>query len=152
MSPHHVPQEKLPHSEVWHSGKENRPLDLNPPRRPSAWRPETLVMMAAADPCEPALDVSLEELKIQLEYFSRRLDKKYYNNAMKIYGELKKDGLNPRLAVNTWELFDGAFSFPRVRRYDFVQQHMDMIQHFEDNLNENFTNQQAVENFLHVAR
>ena len=28
---------------------------------------------------------------------------------------------------------------------------MDMLQHFEDNLNENFTNQQHVANFLHVA-
>jgi len=71
---------------------------------------------------------------------------------MKIYAELKKDGANPKLAVNTWEMYDKAFSFPRVRRYDIVQQHMDMIQHFEDNLNENFTNQQAVANFLHVAK
>ena len=41
--------------------------------------------------------------------------------------ELKKDGANPKVSVNTWELYDKAFSFPRVRRYDFVQQHMDMI-------------------------
>merc|ERR1712159_764264 len=104
------------------------------------------------EPCEPALDVSETELYIQLDYFSRRLDKKYYDNAMKIYAELKKDGLNPRLFVNTWELYDAAFSFPRVRRYDFVQQHMDLLQHFEDNLNENFTNGQHLTNFLKVAK
>ena len=71
---------------------------------------------------------------------------------MKIYAELKKDGLNPRLFVNTWELYDKAFSFPRVRRYDYVQQHMDLLQHFEDNLNENFTNGQHLVNFLKVAK
>ena len=43
-----------------------------------------------AEPCEEALDVSQEELEIQLDYFSRRLDMKYYQNAMKIYAELKK--------------------------------------------------------------
>ena len=41
-----------------------------------------------AEPCEEALDVSAEELEIQLDYFSRRLDMKYYQNAMKIYEEL----------------------------------------------------------------
>ena len=45
--------------------------------------------------CEEALDVSQEELDIQLDYFSRRLDRKYYDNAMKIYGELVKNGKNP---------------------------------------------------------
>ena len=29
---------------------------------------------------------------------------------------------------------------------------MDLIQHFEDNLNQNFTNQQAVENFIQVGK
>ena len=29
---------------------------------------------------------------------------------------------------------------------------MDLIQHFEDNLNSNFTNQQHVENFIQVAK
>ena len=47
------------------------------------------------EPCEPALDVSIEELNIQLDYFSRRLDKHYYDNAMKIYKELKEDGSDP---------------------------------------------------------
>jgi len=39
---------------------------------------------------------------------------------MKIYKELVKDGADPQLYVTTWELYDKAFSFPRVRRYDFV--------------------------------
>ena len=41
-----------------------------------------------AEPCEEALEVSQVELDIQLDYFSRRLDMKYYTNAMKIYEEL----------------------------------------------------------------
>jgi hypothetical protein len=39
--------------------------------------------------CEDALEVSQEELGIQLDYFSRRLDMKYYDNAIKIYNALK---------------------------------------------------------------
>ena len=42
--------------------------------------------------CEEALEVSQVELDIQLDYFSRRLDMKYYDNALKIYAELKKMG------------------------------------------------------------
>jgi len=57
-----------------------------------------------------------------LDYFSRRLDHKYYENAMKIFHELAKNGHSPKLAVKTWELYDEAFmkSFPLVRKQDFV--------------------------------
>ena len=102
--------------------------------------------------CDEALEVSEEELGIQLDFLSRRLDVKYYENAMKIYDELKKMGKNPKVSVHTWELYDKAFSFPRVRRYDLVQQHMDLIQHFQDNLNQNFTNSLALTNFLRAAK
>ena len=103
-------------------------------------------------PCTEALEVSEEQLNIELDYFSRNFDIKHYNNAMKIYGELAKEGKHPSLAVHTWELYDAAFSFPRVRRYDLVQQHMDLIQHFEDNLNQNMSNMQHVTNFIRVAK
>ena len=105
-----------------------------------------LAMIGAAaavqleEPCTEALEVSEEQLYIELDYFSRRCDTKHYTNAMKIAGELAKEGKHPKLFVNTWELYDQAFAFPRVRRYDLVQQHMDLIQHFEDNLNQNFSN------------
>ena len=71
---------------------------------------------------------------------------------MKIYNELVKDGGDPQLYVNTWELYDKAFSFPRVRRYDLVQQHMDLLQHFEDNLNQSFMNSQHLANFIKVGK
>ena len=109
-------------------------------------------LSAGVEPCEPALDVSVKQLNIELDYFSRSFDQKHYDQAMAIYGELKKDGLNPPVRVNTYELYDAAFSFPRVRRYDLVQQHMEMIQHFEDNLNANFSNKQAVANFIQVCK
>ena len=102
--------------------------------------------------CEEALEVSQVELDIQLDYFSRRLDMKYYDNAMKIYAELKKMGQDPQVNVHTYELYDQSFSFPRVRRYELVQSHMDQLEHFQDNLNQNFTNQQHVANFLRIAK
>jgi hypothetical protein len=54
--------------------------------------------------------------------------------------------------VHTWELYDAGFSFPRVRRYELVQNLMDKVEHFQDNLNQNFSNQQHVSNFLRVAK
>ena len=102
--------------------------------------------------CIAALDISQKELDVQLDYFSRSFSKIHYDNAMAIYGELLKGGQKPRLSAHTWELYDGAFTFPRVRRYDLVQKEMDKLQHFEDNLNSNFTNMQNVENFITVAK
>ena len=102
--------------------------------------------------CDDGLEISEAQLYIELDYFSRKFDRKNYDNAMKIYDELKKLGKNPKLFVNTWELYDAAFSFPRVRRYDLVQQHMDLIQHFEDNLNQNMSNGQLVSNFIKVCK
>jgi len=102
--------------------------------------------------CEPAIDVSQKQLDIELDYFSRNFDLKHYKKAMQVYGELKKQGKDPKVNIHTWELYDAAFSFPRVRRYDLVQKHMDLIQHFQDNLNENFTNKLHLDNFVRVAK
>ena len=102
--------------------------------------------------CEPAIDVSQAQLDIELDYFSRSFDRKHYKKAMQIYKALKKNfAVNPKVSIHTWELYDAAFSFPRVRRYDLVQKHMDLLQHFQDNLNENFSNRLHVDNFVRVA-
>jgi hypothetical protein len=71
---------------------------------------------------------------------------------MAIYAELKKAGLDPKVRVNTYEFLDKAFKFERVRRYDLVQQHMNLVEHFQDNLNQNFTNMQNVKHFITVAQ
>jgi len=47
-------------------------------------------------------------------------------NALEIAKEMK--AAVPR--VHAWELMDGAFSFPRVRRYEYVQSNLDMMEHF----------------------
>lgn len=82
-----------------------------------------------------------------MDQFSRHFRMENYNNAMKIAGELKIKV--PR--VHTWELMDKAFLFPRVRRYDFVQNNMEMLEHFQDNLNTNISNTIHVANFIRVA-
>merc|ERR1719231_2190808 len=97
-------------------------------------------------------EISVAQMDIEMDYFSRDFEKKHYNAAMAIYGELKKQGKDPYPKVHTWELYDHAFPFEKVRRYDLVQQHMNMIEHFEDNLNENISNGQAVDNFIIVAK
>ena len=76
-----------------------------------------------------------------MEYFSRKLDSKYFENALKIYHKIKNDwGYKGHLLVHTWELYDKAFTFPRVRHYQFSRDNLDMLQHFEDNLNLNINN------------
>ena len=104
------------------------------------------------DGCPLPLALTQEQLDIELDFFSRKFDKQHYDNALSIYKALKKEGKDPKVSVKTWELYDHAFPFEKVRRYDLVQQHMDMIQHFEDNLNENFTNQQACDQFIKVGK
>ena len=61
-----------------------------------------------------------------MDQFSRKFNVKNYENAMEIAKELGTAA--PR--VHTWEILDKAFSFPRVRRYQFVQENMDMLEHF----------------------
>lgn len=104
------------------------------------------------DGCPTPIPNTEEELALQLEEFGRTLDKQKYLNALAIYGELKKAGKDPKVRVNTYEFLDKAFKFERVRRYDLVQQHMNLVEHFQDNLNQNFTNGQNVDQFIIVAK
>merc|ERR1719198_360498 len=98
--------------------------------------------------CTERLWISAEEMNWQMDQFSRKFDITNYNNAMTIAGKL---GEKPP-AVHTWELVDKAFSFPRVRRFQDVQDNIDMIEHFQDNLNTNISNQKLVQNFIRVGK
>ena len=101
-----------------------------------------------AGACEPRLWVSRDELEWQMDQFSRKFNKQNYLNAVEI---AKKLGTKvPK--VHTWELLDAAFSFPRVRRYESVQAGMDMVEHFQDNMNTNISNQVNVDNFIKQAK
>ena len=84
----------------------------------------------------------------QMDQFSRKFNIQNYKNAMEISDELKI--APPR--VRTWELLDASFSFPRVRRYDLVQGHMDLVEHYQDNLNTNLSNSVNVDNFMRVGK
>lgn len=109
-------------------------------------------LLQTAEPCV-YLDETVGELEYQMEMFSRTLDPRHWTNVQNIYGALKKKGAKnlPKLQVKTWELMDKAFSFPRIRRYNFVCENMDMLEHFQDNLNTNISNSVHMENFLRVA-
>lgn len=80
--------------------------------------------------------------------FSRNCDLKHYKNAQEIQKEI--GGELPK--IHSWELFDGGFSFARVRRYDFVEDNMNMLEHFQDNLNMNRANSQNAANFARVCK
>ena len=70
------------------------------------------------------------------------------NNAIEIAGKMGKKV--PK--IHAWELNNTAFSFPRVRRYDAVVNNMDMLEHFQDNLNTNVSNTVNQENFIRTAK
>ena len=105
------------------------------------------------EPCTAALEKTPEEMRIQMDYFSRTFDMSHYDNAMKIYAELQKEGYNgagPK--VTSWELYDSAFTFDKVRRYDFVVENMNSLEQFEDNLNLNISSREAVQKFVQTAK
>ena len=58
-----------------------------------------------------------------MDYFSRRLDIQHYENAMKILANLtwRNPSFSDKTHVSTYELYDKAFTFPRVRLYDDTQ-------------------------------
>jgi hypothetical protein len=77
------------------------------------------------------LDETEAELQYQVDMFSRTLDPRHWTNVLNIQKAIKKaTGKVPAVAVHTWELYDKSFSFPRIRRYQFVQENMDMLEHF----------------------
>jgi hypothetical protein len=56
-----------------------------------------------------------------MEMFSRTLNPLHWKNAQNIAAALKESsGVAPKLSITTYELYDKAFSFPRIRRYGFV--------------------------------
>lgn len=91
----------------------------------------------------------------KVEYFSRKFEPELFEDAMKIFNNLTyrfpSDKTIKFPFIHTYELYDKAWSFPRVRKYEIVQQNMDMLEHFEDNLNTNPTNKQNLANFIRVA-
>ena len=108
------------------------------------------IKSALEGPCV-YLDETQAELDYQVDMFSRTLDPRHWTNVGNIATAMKDAGKKPKIYVHTWELYDKSFSFPRVRRYAMVQENMDMLEHFQDNLNQNLSNSQHMSNFLRVA-
>jgi len=87
-------------------------------------------LVQLADPCV-YLDETQDELDYQVDMFSRTLDPRHWTNAQNIAKAMGKNGTSaPGLKIHTWELYNNAFSFPRVRRYGFTDDNMDMLEHF----------------------
>ena len=77
----------------------------------------------SSGPCEEALNYTADSLERNLEYFSRRLDPIYFDHASRIYSHLMNEtdgGFKGKFLVHTYELYDNAFAFGRVRRYESV--------------------------------
>ena len=109
---------------------------------------QSLAQAEEGKDCDSGLEISGAELNYLMDMFSRTFNKVHYDNAGKI-----ADKLGAKLpAVHTWELYDGAFSFPRVRRYEVVQNVMNDLEHFQDNLNTNISNTVLLNRFIGVGK
>jgi hypothetical protein len=95
------------------------------------------------------LDETQDELDYQVDMFSRTFDPRHWTNALAVAKALGKDAKG--LKVHAWELYDKSFTFPRVRRFNFVNDNMDMLEHFQDNLNTNISNSVNMERFIRAA-
>ena len=103
-------------------------------------------------PCEPALEMSNKEMAKQMDLFSRTFDEKYYKNAIKIY-EANKGKPGAKVPqVTTWELYDKAFTWKNVRKYEMTKEQLSEIEKWQENLNTNITNSRHLEEFIHHAR
>ena len=110
-------------------------------------------MLEKPKACPDPMEISVEEMNIRMDFFSRTFDKKWYNDSMKIWDELKKKGYKGKGPhVTTWDLYNNAFSFQRVRRYGFVVEGMNTIEQFEDNLNMNLSNSKLLNQFIQHAK
>ena len=87
--------------------------------------------------CDPALKISFANMEREMAQFSRTFEYVHYANALKIRSELP-GAILPK--VTSWQLYDRAFTWPRVRRYDTVELAMDTLEHFQANLNANLDN------------
>ena len=88
-----------------------------------------------------------------MDLFSRNFDKTHYDNANKILGALKGSGFKGNLPrVTTYELYDKSFTWPKVRQYEGVQEGLETLEHFEDNLNTNISNSKLLDKFITHAK
>ena len=74
-------------------------------------------MAAINQLCEPDLEMTAANMVKEMDKFSRTFDITHYANAQKIKAGL---GASKLPAVTSWELYDKAFAWPRVRRYEVV--------------------------------
>ena len=54
--------------------------------------------------------------------------------------------------ISSWEMYDRAFTFQRVRKYAFTIEQLNKLEQFEDNANLNLSNSEAVTNFINNAK
>ena len=73
------------------------------------------------DSCNTRLNYTQDQFDKEIEWFSRSLNKTHFDNALEIYEYLsEKKQFTGKFLVHTWELYDKAFTFPRVRKYEEV--------------------------------
>ena len=67
------------------------------------------------------LSITHDELDHQLDLFSRTFEPGHWKNVLAVSKALTdKESKDAKLAVHTWELYDRAFEFPRVRAYGYA--------------------------------
>ena len=77
-------------------------------------------------------------LKTKWTTFCKTLNKKDFEDAFMLKGELLKEGADAdslNLKVNTLELYTKAFAFPDVVHYDYTSEQLNTLDAAQRNLN-----------------
>ena len=91
-------------------------------------------------------------MKEELTLFSKTLDPDHFKNAAAIRNELvDQNHPQPELVINTKQLYEKAFEFPKVATYDDVQNLLTEVQNSQDNLNQNQDNEVLMQKFVQTA-
>ena len=94
-------------------------IDANEPTKPA--KVSTTLDAFNDLGCIPALNFTEDELIKKIEYFSRNFSLELFDDAMNIYNNLTVVYPEKKLKfplIHTYELYDKAFEFKRVRNYD----------------------------------
>ena len=60
-------------------------------------------------------------MKQEIDSFSVSLNKKHFDQAVKIKDEIKEEGLEePKFLINTMEVYKKQFTFPQIANNDYA--------------------------------
>jgi len=87
-----------------------------------------------------------------MENFSVTLNRKHFENAVKLQQEAKEQGLGEiSMHVHASDVYKKSFTFPQIAHNDYAVEQLESLSIAEQNLDKDVTNDTLMENFLKTA-